>query len=126
MKRLIRIFAVLICFAAAVHGQEARYVTVVVSSLTTNQIQIADFETGELVTLTPAFNADAIVVKNGVSMDVTADYPLKKTIVQGPATFIFPNASSTSGSNSPKTGCNVLTTKGKEIKSIATNTPKRV
>ena len=98
---MIKAFALLTAFAAVVNAQEARYVTVVVSALTTNQIQIADFETGELVTLTPAFNADAIILKNGASIDVTADYPLKKTIVQGPATFIFPNAASTSGSPYP-------------------------
>jgi hypothetical protein len=76
-------------------GQEARYVTVTAAHGATNQIQIADYETGELVSFlpTPTDTWSVFLQKDGRTFNVPGDsryYQVggRGTIVQGPATFL--------------------------------------
>jgi hypothetical protein len=70
-------------------GQDARYVTVSAPTGTTNTLQIADFEAGELISVLASGGVSTIVQKDGVTLNATSFSNGHGALVQGPATFVF-------------------------------------
>src|SRR5438552_9950259 len=88
MKTAILSSALMLAASTLVLAQDARYVTVTVPSGTTNQIQIADFEVGELV-MWEVGGVSALIQKDAVSMPAYTYHNGHGLIVQGPASFSF-------------------------------------